>query len=95
MTIRKLVELRIKEFKAIDNPLYFKRIIINALYHLILHLIGNSGNVEMIELKAFNLAFSNLVVKVKIQRSEIILLKRKSHIIGKELRALYSHTFKW
>lgn len=96
VTIRKLVELRIKELKVAVDPFYFKKIIVNVLYHLILHLIGNSGkDVEKIELKAFNIAFANLVVKVKMQRSEIALLKRKSHLISKELRSLYSHTFKW
>ena len=84
VTIRRLVELRIKELKAVVDPLYFKKIIVNVLYHHIMHLIGKSGkDVERIELQAFNIAFANLVGNVKIQRPEIVTLKRKSQLISK------------
>lgn len=70
VSIRKLVELRVKELKSAADPLYFKKIIVNVLYHLMMHLIGKSGkDVERIELRAFNMAFASMVTKVNMQIS--------------------------
>jgi hypothetical protein len=40
--MRKLVEMRVKDIKSVDNQAFFRKIVVNVLLHLISYLIGKS-----------------------------------------------------
>lgn len=43
MMIRKLVEMRVKDIKTVDNPTFYKKIIANILLHFVSYLISQSN----------------------------------------------------
>lgn len=89
--MRKLVEIRIKDMENLDDPIFYKKIIVNVLYHLIYFLVNNSNRERAIaESKALKSVFNLLVLKIKLPKSDHAILYRKSHLLNKELRNLFS-----
>jgi hypothetical protein len=88
--MRKIVELRIKDFKVLESSLFFKKVIVNVLYHLASFLISRSNDkLQVLELKTFRNVFQLLAEKLQLQRSDLAILQRKSHLLTKEIRAMF------